>query len=260
MKKTLITYVYFERDKKHYRKRDAWRADGLQDNLRFFLRHGLVDNDRYHYNFMINNHVCSVEIPESENISVIRRDNVGYDFGAYSASIRSVNLDEYDNFIFINDTMRGPFIPTYIPSKISWVDMFLDKLDDKVVMVGPVLNRGRVIHIQSSCFGLSRVGLDACIEAKIFRDPVDYVTTGWKWKKFYKKDYEVGMTDLFFKTPGMEIKSFIMSGYEELDRRPRKYENPLEVMFIKWVLAVGWQYGNTQTREFAENYTKWMGL
>ena len=127
MKKVLITFVH--------NKRGGPFVDYLEENLKFFFEHGILDNDNYCYNFVLNGHESLIEIPESNNISVIKRDNIGYDFAGYRASLDSVELDDYDYFIFLNDTVRGPFVPNYIPNNITWVDMFLGGIDDKVKLV-----------------------------------------------------------------------------------------------------------------------------
>jgi len=88
MSKTLILFVYAERNNKI-----------IKDNLRFFLKCGLIKNDNYHYVFILNGE-SSIEIPNRKNISIIERDNVGLDFGAWGAALSSVDINNYDYFIF----------------------------------------------------------------------------------------------------------------------------------------------------------------
>ena len=240
--KTLITFVYCERNNKV-----------VDENLEFFLKHGILKNDEFHYNFIINGHTCSMEIPESENISVIKRDNLGYDFGAYTASLESVNINEYDYFIFMNDTVRGPFLPNYIPSRITWVEMFVDKLTEGCIMSGPTVNWGKWGHIQSMCFGLSRKGVQKCIEEKIFFG--EYRTSGRRCKQDYVRDYEVRMSRVLVGNQSHPpIFLFQLSGWEKQkgtyfsDGYFGDTYNPLEIMFIKTTRI------NNQT---VKNYTYW---
>ena len=257
--KTLITFVYIERD-----------DEIIQDNLRFFLKHGVLGNDDYHYNFVINGHECSVDIPELDNVSIIKRDNVGYDFGAYGASLESVEVNDYDYFIFINDTVRGPLFPTYIPSKITWVDMFLSKLDDKVNLAGPTwyntkkkLRRGRhkelMPHIQSMSFATDRECIGLLLKTDIFNSSA-IVKLGRPAKKLqYVLAHEVEMTRCLVDA-GYDIKPFQLSSGGTIDEHDDiNYEgeyfgttlNPLEVMFIKT---------NRIYDDIVRNYTKWLGL
>ena len=251
--KTLITFIYVERNN-----------EIIQDNLRFFLNHAVIDNDDYHYNFVINGHECSIKIPESKNVSIIRRDNVGYDFGAYGASLESVDINDYDYFIFLNDTVRGPFLPTYIPNKITWVDMFLDKLDDKVKLVGPTMFGGPikhrlgliVSHIQSMSFGIDRVALNLLLKTSVF-NPISIVKFDNNNDKMkYVLTHEVEMT-LQLKNAGYDIKPFQLSIFDDFHlTEDINYEekyfgitlNPLEVMFIKT---------NRIYNGYVKNYTDW---
>ncbi len=168
--KTLITYVYVERN-----------DPLIQENLIFFLKLGVLGNHDYHYNIVINGHCCSIEIPQLPNLSIIRRENTGRDFGAYAASISSLDLSTYDYFIFINDTCRGPFIPTYVPSRVTWVEMFLGKIDDKVKLTGPTWFRHEMSYIlgkESIPSGFSSLPLD----------PSNEGIEEW-FKFFYGEDY-----------------------------------------------------------------------
>ena len=96
--KTLITFVHFENDRSKI-------------NLDFFVKLGLTNSLDHHFNFVINSSTGGEEIPAQDNISVIKGHNKGHDFGGYKQSLESVNHEEFDRFIFINDTCRGPFLP-----------------------------------------------------------------------------------------------------------------------------------------------------
>ena len=48
-------------------------------------------------------------------------DNIGYDFGGWSDALLTNNLYEnYDNFIFANSSVIGPFLPDYCKGKWSY--------------------------------------------------------------------------------------------------------------------------------------------
>lgn len=50
--------------------------------------------------------------------------NEGYDFGGYSYSIQMNNKNTFDYYIFLNDTVIGPFVPRF-NSKITWYENFI---------------------------------------------------------------------------------------------------------------------------------------
>jgi len=274
-KKTLITFVHFERGKlvdNHFKNQipaDYQKKVIYTENLNFFLAKGLTNSPNHHFNFIINSPTGGEQIPQQENISVIKGHNKGYDVGGYHQSIESSNLEEYDYFIFMNDTCRGPFLPTYLPQNLSWVDLFLDKLDDKVKMVGPTwfnknytpflqeqlkVPEGQNTHIQSYCFGLDKVGLD------LIRRRAKFQTRG-KAQRNIIKDHEVGIGQLLIKN-GYQLKPFQLSHYgnqknEDVCHNGGYYGiniNPIEVMFFKTI-------GSGKKDPIATNclnkYTKW---
>ena len=72
--RTLCIYAYYEKDGT-YRK-----------NLLNFLNSGL--NGSSDFVFVINGDACSVAFPNAANITVIRRSNSGYDFGAWRHALK----------------------------------------------------------------------------------------------------------------------------------------------------------------------------
>lgn len=252
--KTLITFVHFHKDNDPLPK----------ENLDFFIKLGLTDSIDHHFNFVINSKSGGDQIPDQKNASIINGHNKGYDFGAYKQSVESVDIDQFDRFIFINDTCRGPFLPTYIPKSITWVDMFLKEINEKIKIVGPTwfnasyeqwvcdslkVPIGQIKHIQSYCFGMDRDCLKLLLKNKKF-DSIN------KNKYYIIKDHEIGVSQ-FIINQGYDIKPFELSALinlEHLDiNHPNKYSettiNPLEIMFIKT---------NRINDNIVKNYTKWM--
>ncbi len=258
--KTLITFVHFDR-----------KEDSLyRDNLNFFIKLGLTDSKNHQFNFVVNSEFGGDQVPIQPNISVIKGDNKGYDFGGYKQSLESVNLEEFDRFIFLNDTARGPFIPNYVPTSINWVDMFLKDIDEKVKLVGPtwfnkkfnhwLQNRlnipsGSNDHIQSWCFGLDKIALRLLIDHKKFD------STG-KTKKLIIKDHEIGISRLLLEN-NFHLKPFQLSrstneDHGDINREGEYFGttvNPLEVMFYK--TKGSGSAGKLNNQEILNNYTKW---
>ena len=45
----------------------------------------------------------------------------------------SGRLSAYQYFVFLNSSVRGPFIPSYMPKHWRWPDAFIDRLTDSVL-------------------------------------------------------------------------------------------------------------------------------
>ena len=239
--KTLITFVHFEDDRSRI-------------NLDFFLKLGLTNSPKHHFNFVINSLSGGEKIPAQDNISIIKGNNKGYDFGGYNQSLESVNLDEFDRFIFINDTCRGPFLPDYL-SPETWVNIVGSLITDKIKLVGATWNfsglgdkRADNLHIQSYFFATDLQGINLLLNESIFN------TIG-KEKTDIIEQHEIGMSRLLLKS-GFKIKPLQLSQYNgeehgDICYNERYYGttlNPLEVMFIKT---------NRINNTILQNYTKW---
>tara|TARA_B100000902_G_scaffold393528_1_gene447936 strand:+ start:704 stop:1453 length:750 start_codon:yes stop_codon:yes gene_type:complete len=242
VKKTLITFVHYYRPEQEL----------FQDNLNFFVKNGIINTDQYHYNFIINSgEEGGYSIPNLPNVSVLRRENLGHDFGAFKFSVDSINIDEYEHFLFINDTCRGPFFPSYIPKNISWVYMFTKDLSHSVKMVGPTWWSSKSLgeHIQSYCFALDHQALNLLLDEGKF-------DSGNKDKNQIIFEHEIECSQ-FLLRKGFQIKPFQLSQFGSEKNEDIVYENryfgdtinPLEVMFIKT---------NRIMNQTVKNYTEWI--
>ena len=126
-KETLIFYAY------HH-------TDNALINGRFFLDHGL--HDSADFIFILNGEApeFSNMIPIKDNIRKFQRDNTCMDMGSYGEIIQANNLlsKRYKKFIFLNASIRGPFLPTWSDS--CWSTIFTRTITDgmKVSISKPV--------------------------------------------------------------------------------------------------------------------------
>ena len=74
-----ILYSYFE-------------TKNTKENLAFFVKNGLVDEDDVEFVFIVNGHQCSVTIPTQKNIKIIYKDNIGHDFGSWAHGLRAQSV------------------------------------------------------------------------------------------------------------------------------------------------------------------------
>ena len=176
--KNLILYCYFEKD-----------IDYI-NNLKIFLKLGLYDE--CDYLFIINGKI-SIEIPEKNNIKVLYRKNEDYDFGAYNDALETIDINNYNYYFFINTSVRGPFIPSYV--NIKWYEPFINLLIDDVKLVGTTINilnkdtnesrsfynktkfKKPYTHVQTQMFAMTQECLKFLIFSKLFSN-YDYDNYG----------------------------------------------------------------------------------
>ncbi len=71
------------------------------------------------------------------NVRVVERENSCFDLGAYNEVFERdpTLVTAYKRFMFVNDSLRGPFLPTWAEG-ICWSDAYWDRLDAKTRLVG----------------------------------------------------------------------------------------------------------------------------
>ena len=118
-------YAYYEKN------------DEYKENLIYFLQNGLLEYVDY---YIIINGECTVDIPNLNNIKVLKRENKGFDFGAWSYCIKQLTK-EYDYYVFLNTSVRGPYLSEEdINNNVSWLDKFLVLFNNKdIKMVGTTI-------------------------------------------------------------------------------------------------------------------------
>lgn len=156
MSNTLVIYVHYPT--KHSIK-----------NLIFFDKFGLYKTRGVTYILVINeNKNNSISMPDlSERWSLImHRANEGYDFLAWDYALKNVNLDKFKYFIFLNDTVIGPYVDR------NWIDTFTNLISKQNKLAGLTINchNGDYIekeygvksvpHVQSMFWVVDRQGLD----------------------------------------------------------------------------------------------------
>ena len=119
--KTICIYNYFEKD------------DSYKQNCKYFLKHGL--NDASDFLFIVNGE-STLEFPQKKNIAVIYRENIGYDFMAWAHALNRINIMNYDYFLFINTSVRGP----YIKDTSKWQETFTNMIRGDVKLVGTTVS------------------------------------------------------------------------------------------------------------------------
>lgn len=110
-------YAYYEKDELY------------KNNFRYFLDNGILDNIDYY--IMINGE-CSIDIPLRDNIIIYKRENKGYDFGAYSYALNKIknkHLRQYEYYFFINTSVCGPYLRS--DSNKKWPDYFIELFNYK---------------------------------------------------------------------------------------------------------------------------------
>jgi hypothetical protein len=119
------------------------------------------------------NGTCTVEFPQRNNISIIYRENTGFDFQGYYRGLLSLKdkqlLRPNDYYIFMNCTVRGPFLPPYTTRHIYWYTPYIDLLTGNVKLVGSTINGYISPHVQTYIFVMDYEGVNFLLTKNFFK-------------------------------------------------------------------------------------------
>ena len=121
--KKVILFAYYEKNQQY------------KDNLLFFLKFGYYNDNDIDYIIIING-THTLSLPKYDNLYVLERENRGFDFGGWAAGLKTLKK-KYDYYIFLNASIRGPFIPTYI--NIKWYEPFINLIKSDIKLVGSTI-------------------------------------------------------------------------------------------------------------------------
>jgi hypothetical protein len=220
-------YAYYEKNAEY------------KENLEYFLKNaGIGDLCRPGSSlYIIINGKCSVDLTAAEEAGakIIRRENIGYDFGAYQDCIAQED-QTYDYYFFMNSSVRGP----YPAAGAAWVKSFIDLFtsptakETNVKLAGVSINvlmskpatlfdgagAPPYTHVQSQFFVLDREGFDFLKSAGFFADNLDKADM-----TYMVVNKEIKMSHMILSR-GWNINAYL-SEYRDKDyRKIKKNINP----------------------------------
>lgn len=231
MSKTLVLYVFYD----------------YNDRLTHFIDNCIFQDEKVDFIVISNNKNINFTVPFYAKKLI--RDNIGYDFGGWSDALLKDNLyTKYENFIFVNNSVIGPFLK----SNKKWTDIYLDGLKDDVKLFGSTINTCndplKLSHVQSYIFAMNQTTLRYLIECDIF-SLKNYAKTKYDAilqkeilmsRKIIENNWNIGSLLLYYKDIDFRFKNKKLSEYKIRfldDIMFKEYMNRLwtleEVVFIK---------------------------
>ena len=167
---TLVMYAFSDTDAEY------------TQNLRYFVAEASRQGDDSDYLFIINTDAPDRpgNLPSllALNARYVFHRNECYDWGSFGWAMSQslVDTKRYRYFVFMNSSVRGPFMPAYV--KGTWTKHLVSMLDDSVKLVGPTIScepaksRAGDIrfnpHVQSYVVATDRTGLAILLDSPVF--------------------------------------------------------------------------------------------
>lgn len=219
--KTLVIYHYFEKDLTYI------------ENFFHFLRFGYSSSIDY---IVVIAGEYSITLPQFDNLTYLFTENKNNDYGGYSCALKTVaDVKSYDFYIFINSSVRGPYLPSYASE--NWTACFTKLLTGDVGLAGSAINilptstflsksyegkyggEGPFSHVESMAYGMPRRTLLYLIEKGLY--DLNHSLS----KDQVIRDYEIRLSQQVFAA-GWNIKC-LLAEYNAIDyRQPHKDINP----------------------------------
>ena len=245
---TAVIYVYSPQD------------NSSLSNLEFFVRHGISGHERRGDGSETRFFIILQGVKELSSLPPLPRwatyiphENICYDWGTWGWFLFHsglINHNQFRYFVFINSSVRGPFLPSFI--KRSWLDVFISLMSPVVKLAGPTINcesSGQAIgsfiqnpHVQSYAMVTDHVGLSTLFSAGVFTCRND------RWRTIYYSELSSSRSIL---DAGFSIDTFMLR-YRGIDWHDKSYwqcnggvsplneysldgttVNPLDVMYVK---------------------------
>ncbi len=224
-----MIYHYFEKDQSYI------------DNFCHFLRFGYrPDMD---FVIVVAGH-HTIDLPKADNLQYHFTPNENFDYGGYASAIRTLDLlHQYEHFIFVNTSVRGPFLPPYIGKSIgqSWDQILIDLLEPGVGIAGTAIaltpahhsiaklyhtkygvsshNENILAHVQSTCYILPKASLQFLVNMGFYEGAPSLS------KDETVRDYEIRLSQLLL-AQGLNLKC-VLPEYSQPDYRELKNDiNP----------------------------------
>lgn len=237
--KSVVIYTYFNSEVANF-------------NLSFFIEKEVSYKDNIDYIIVINgfNLDNSIILPKLNNLYIIRRPNIGYDFGGHAKALEFIDKEKkiYDYYFFMNSSVIGPIIPHYLTE--HWSNFFIQKINDKVKLVGTSIVclpesdlGGYGPKVESFFFMTDSIGLDLLKkENSIFINHSNFINTIINGEYgisrcILKNGYSIdSMIPLYQNIDWTDKKNYSLNNNKHPTRKNSFYGyslNPYELIFYK---------------------------
>lgn len=255
--KSVIIYTYFSSPSSDY-------------NLNFFVNTELSYKSNIDYIIVINGYECNnnISFPQLDNLTILPRDNIGYDFGGHNCAIEYIKeaSKKYDYYFFLNSGVVGPILPHYF-TESHWTNVFIKKINNLVKLVGTTIvclpsndAGGYGPKVEGFFFMVDHIGLELLIKQKtVFCNHADKISAIINGEYglsncILQNGYSIDcMIPKYQNIDWTNSNNYNLNNNKHPSRKNSFYNysiNPYDVIFHKWY----WHGQDTVNFEIIEQY------
>ena len=233
MSKLLVLYIFHK----------------YNNRVKHFINNCIFYNENIDFIIISNDKNNNFEAPIY--VQKLFRNNKGFDFGGWSEALLKNNLyKNYDNFIFLNSSVIGPFLPSEY--KGNWTDIYVNGLQNNVKLFGSTINTINnplnKSHVQSYIFSMNKTTLEYLINCEIFsitnyaktKDDAIFNKEVLMSRKIIENNWNIGSLLSYYKDVDFTFINKKPSEYNinfMNDIMYQKYKNKIwnlyEIVFVK---------------------------
>jgi len=143
-----------------------------KSNLEYFIRVAVLKTKNVDYYIILqqinDTYVNEKNLPKLPSYAYyIQHENKCFDLGTIGWFILSgkINRNNYKYFIFLNSSVRGPYLVSYYQLN-EWYYAFTNRLNDYIKLVGPTISCQTSPHVQSYFWATDNKGLTLLLKDK----------------------------------------------------------------------------------------------
>lgn len=213
----------------------------FNERVKSFIENCIFYDENIDFIIICNDRSIKFDCPDY--VKKYYRDNIGYDFGGWSdALLEDILYEKYNNFIFVNSSVFGPYLKN---KKEKWCNIYINNLK-KYHLFGSTINTindpNNLAHVQSYIFSMNKKTLKYLIKEGIFSKK--YAKTFDECinkkeilmsRKIIENNWTIGCLLPIYKNIDFRIDNSNLIKLNDLmyKKYKNKYWNEYDLVFIK---------------------------
>ena len=213
--------------------------NGINQNVIYFIENGIFYSEEIKFVIICDHDIECIKYPKIPFFVDVLKRSYGLNyFDSWFQGLEYVNVSLFDYFLFICDSVIGPFYPNYY--KEPWTNIFTSCIDKNVKFFGSYIFVDPDFNpiVSSNIFCMDLIGVRICCREKIFysnsTEPFDQRQNRMS-KEILKNNYNFGCLLRSYNNIDFRIKNSypLLNNFMESDKLITMNVTPYELVFVE---------------------------